>query len=70
MEYHGKSGHNIGRIQHIAFMSIIDNCYTACHLATQTVAPNFPGFQGIKLFILYLAGHPHKPIFYPSNSCY
>ena len=27
MEYNGKFGHNIGRIQHIDLMSIIDICY-------------------------------------------
>ena len=27
MEYHGKFGHTIGRIQHIALMSRIDLCY-------------------------------------------
>ena len=30
--------------------------------------PNLPGFQGIKCCVQYLAIHPHKPIFYPSNS--
>ena len=44
MEYHGKFGHSIGQIQHIDFMSRIDICYTACGLATQTVAPTLPGF--------------------------
>ena len=68
MEYHGKFGHTLGRIQHIALMSRIYLCYAACHLATQTVAPTLPGFQGIKRCIQYLASHLHKPIFYPSNS--
>ena len=67
MEYHGKFGHTLGRIQHIALMSRIDICYATCHLATQTIEPNFPGFQGIKLFVQYLSSHPHKPIFYPST---
>ena len=49
-------------------MSRIDLCYTTCHLATQTVSPTLPGFQGIKRCAQYLASHPHKPIFYPSNS--
>ena len=61
LEYHGKFGHTLGRIQHIDLMSIIDLCYSTCSLATQTVAPNLPGFQGIKIC------HQHKPIFYPSH---
>ena len=48
MEYHGKFGHTLGRIQHIALMSRIDLCYATCRLATQTVAPTLPIFQGIK----------------------
>ena len=67
LEYHGKFGHNIGRMQHISLMSRIVTCYTAFHLETQNVAPNLPGFQGIKSCIKYLTTHPHKPIFYPSN---
>ena len=68
MEYHGNFGHNLGRIQKIALMSVIVICYEICRLATQTVAPNITGFQGIKRCVKYLASHPHKPIFYPSNS--
>ena len=68
VENNGKFGHTIGRIQHIALMSIIDHFYATCNLATQTVAPNLPGFQGTKLCVQYLASHPHKPIFYPYNS--
>ena len=34
MECHGKSGHTIGRLQHISIMSTIDIFYTACRLAT------------------------------------
>ena len=68
MEYHGKFGHTLGRIQHISLMSRIDLCYATCCLATQTVAPILLGFQGIKRCVQYLASHPHKPIFYPSNS--
>ena len=49
-------------------MSIIDLFYAICLLATKTVAPNLPGFQGIERCVQYLASHPHKPIFYPSNS--
>ena len=70
MEYHIKFVHTLGRIQHIAPMSIIDLCCTTCHLATQTVAPNLPGFQGIKRCVQYLASHPHKPIFCPADSYY
>ena len=31
------------------------------------MAPNLPGFQGINLWVKYLASNPHKPIFYASN---
>ena len=48
MEYHGKFGHTLGRIQHISIMSRIDLFCATCCLATQTVAPILPGFQGIK----------------------
>ena len=68
MEYHGKFGHTLERIQHIALMSRIYLCCATCRLETQTVAPTLPGFQGIKLCVQYLASHPHKPIFYPYNS--
>ena len=68
MEYYGKFVHTIGWIQHIAIMNRIDICYTACSLETQTVAPTLPGLQSIKRCIQYIASHPHKPIFYPSNS--
>ena len=67
MEYHGKFGHTLVRIQHIYLMSQIDICYATCHLETQTVAPTIPGFQGIKRCVHYLNIHPHKPIFCPSN---
>ena len=67
MEYHGKFGHTLGRIQHIALMSRTDLCYATCRLDTQTVAPTLPSFQGIKRCVKYLDSHPHKPIFYPSN---
>ena len=30
IEYHGKFGHTLGRIQHIALMSRIDICYSTC----------------------------------------
>ena len=67
MEYHEKIRHTIGRIQHIDIMSIIVICYTTFLLATQNVAPNLTGFQGIKRCFQYLSSHPHKPIFYHSN---
>ena len=67
MEYHGKFGNTLGRIQHISLMSRIPLCYATCSLATQTVASTLPGFQGIKQCVQYLASHPHKPIFYPST---
>ena len=68
MEYHGKFVHTLVSIQHISLMSRTNLCYATCCLATQTVAPNLPGFQGIKRCVQYLDSHPHKPIFYPSNS--
>ena len=64
MEYHGKFGHTLGRIQHISLMSRIDICYATCRLETQTVAPTLHGFQVIKRCVQYLASHPHKPIFF------
>ena len=67
MEYNGKFGHTIGRIKHKYLMFRIGPCYTACRLATQTVVPTLPVFQGIKRCVQYLAIHRHKPIFYPSN---
>ena len=70
MEYHGKFGHTLGRIQHIDLMSRIEFCYATCRLATKNVALTLPGFQGIKRCVQYLASHPHKPIFYPSNYYY
>ena len=48
MEFHGKFGHTLGRIQRIALMSIIDLCYATFFIATHTVAPNIPDFRGIK----------------------
>ena len=63
-----KFGHNIGRIQHIDFMSRSDICYATCCIETQTVAPTLLGSQGIKCYVQYLDSHPHKPIFYPSSS--
>ena len=68
MEYRGKFGHKIGRIQHISLMSIIDLFCATCRLENQNVAPTLPGFQVIKRCVQYLASHPHKTIFYPSNS--
>ena len=49
-------------------MSRIGMFYTEFHLSTQTVAHKLLGFQGIKRFIRYLFSHPHKPIFYLSDS--
>ena len=49
-------------------MSRIDICYTVCRLAIQNLAQNPPGFQGINHCIKSLSSHPHKPIFYTSNS--
>ena len=68
MEYHGKFGHALGRIKHIALMSRIEFFYATCHLSTQTVANTLPGSQGTKCCVKFMASHPHKPIFYPSNS--
>ena len=67
MEHHGKFGLTLGKIQHIAVMSRLDFFYATCSLYTKTVAPNFPGFQGIKLRVQYIANHPHKTHLYPSN---
>ena len=67
MEYYGKFGHTIRRIQHIALMSRIGICHTTYHIETQTVAPTLPGFQGIKRCVQYMDSYPHKPIFHPSN---
>ena len=67
MEYHEKFGHNIGRIQHIALMSIIDICYATYCLSTQTVVRTIHIFLYIKICIKYLVSHSHKPIFYPYN---
>ena len=67
LEYHGKYGHTLGEIQHISIMIIIYLFYATCRLATQTVAPTLPGFQGIKRCVQYMASHSHKPIFYPSR---
>ena len=68
MKYNGKFVHTLGRIQHIALMSIIDTYYATCNLANQILAPNLPGFQGIKSYVRYLDSHPHKSIFYLSSS--
>ena len=65
MEYYGKFGHTIGRIQHITLMSIIDIFHTAFPLSNQTVAPTLPVFQGLKRCIQHIDSHPHKTIFYP-----
>ena len=67
MEYHGKYGHNLERIKHIALMIRLEICYATCRLSNQIVKPNIPGFQGIKRCVQFFSSHPHKPIFYPSN---
>ena len=67
MEFHGKFGHTLGRIQHIFLISRIDIFNSACCLATQSVAPYLHFSQGIKRCVQYMVIHPHKPIFYPSN---
>ena len=67
IEYDGKFGHKLGRIQHISLMKRIDIFNTTCRLATQNVAPTLTSFQGIKLCVKYLTSHTHKPIFYLSN---
>ena len=63
MEYHGKIGHALGRIQRTDLMSRIHIFCANCRLATQTLAPNLPNLQGIKRCVQYLDSHPHKPIF-------
>ena len=70
VEYSGNVLHTIGRIQHIALLSIIDIYYASCCIATQTVAHTLPGLQGIKRCVQYLASQPHKPIFTTYNSYY
>ena len=67
MEYHGKFGHNLGRIQRIDIIDRIDICYKYCRLWNQNVAPTLPVFQDIKKCIQYLARHTHKLIFNPYN---
>ena len=68
MEYHGKFGHTLGIIYHIALLSKHEICYAICHIETQTVAPTLPGFQGINRCVQYWDSHPHKPICYTSDS--
>ena len=62
MEYNGKFEHTLGRIQHISIIIRIELCYATYHLDTQIMAPNIPGYQGIKRCVKYMASHPHKPI--------
>ena len=52
IDYHGKCGQTLVRIQHISIMSVIVICYATCCLATQNMAPTLPGFQGIKCYVL------------------
>ena len=63
MEYHRETGHTLGRIQHISLMRRNDIFFTACSLATHTLAPTIPVFQDIKSCIQCLYSHPQKPIF-------
>ena len=58
MEYHGKFGHTLVQIQNISLMIKIAICYTDFIMATQTVSPTLPGFQGIKVYIKYLSSQP------------
>ena len=67
LENHGKFGHKLGRIQHIALMSRIDIFCATCCLVTQNVEPTLPGFQDIKRCVQQMASRPYKPIFYPST---
>ena len=68
MEYHGKFGHTLERVRHIAIICRIELCYETYCLSTQTIAPNLPGFQGIKRCVQYLASRQHKPLIFASNS--
>ena len=70
MEYNEKNGHTLGRIQQIALMSRIENFNATCRLSTQSLAHTIPILQGIKCCVQYLASHPHKNKFYPSNYYY
>ena len=68
MEYYGNIGHTLGRIQWIDPMGIIEIFCANCHIATKTVAPTLPGYQGIKWCVQYLASNLNKPIYYPTSS--
>ena len=68
MYYKKQFGRTIRRVQHIFLMSRNEIGYTTCHLKTQTVAPTLTGFQDIKCCVRYMASHPPKPIFFPSDS--
>ena len=70
MGNHENFGHTLGRIQHIALISIIYSCFKACFIAIHTVAPTLNSFQFIKHCVQYLDIHPHKHIFYTYNSHY
>ena len=59
IEYHGKFGHILGKIQYISLKGIIYTFYATCGLATQTVAHTLTGFQGIKRCVKYISRHPH-----------
>ena len=64
MEYRGKFVHTLVRIQHIALMSRIDPFCETCRLATQTLAPTLPVFQGIKCCVKHIASQRHKNYLY------
>ena len=70
IEYHGKFGHALRKIQYITLMIIFCICYATSNLSIKTVAPNLTGFQSIKQCVQYLASRPHKPILYHSNYYY
>ena len=70
LEYQGKFGQTLGRIQHIYLISRIGILNATFRLATRTVTPTLSGIQAIKGCVQYLARNPHKPIFYPSNYYY
>ena len=49
-------------------MSITFIYYKTCRMEIQTVSPTLSVFQGINIYIQYVASLPHKPIFYPYHS--
>ena len=63
MEYLGNFGNTLGMIQHISLIIIVDVFYATCHLATQTAAPNIPGFQSINHSVCILLVTHINPYF-------